>query len=180
MPAWTPIKCLKNQESPSGFHKGFTVEYTAVVCVTQAMTQQPARRARRKAPDSLLEAEGPVPSYQHNSVQRNALSCLPCPLPAIHTPGIPTVPCDKPVVGPEQTGATGAPLPSCDEVIMEGQKGSRTRERVGMAGKSAASLPGCSKLAFGTRGREARNRKQKGKIELGPQGTIEAQYKYAE
>lgn len=101
MPIWTPFKCPKNQESSSGFHKGLTVEYTAVVCVTQTMMiQQPATRACRKALDLLLETGDPVPSYQLDSVQKNALPCLPCSLPAIHTPGIPAVPREKPVAGP--------------------------------------------------------------------------------
>lgn len=30
-----PLNAPKNQESPSGFHKGLTVEYTAVLRVTQ-------------------------------------------------------------------------------------------------------------------------------------------------
>lgn len=104
MPVWTAFKCPKNQESPSGSHKGLTVEYTAVLRVTQSMIQQPTRRACRKALESLLEAGGPVPSYQHNSVQRNALLCLPCPLPEIHTPGIPAGARDGSITGPGQIG----------------------------------------------------------------------------
>lgn len=67
MPVWIAFKCPKNQESLSGFHKGLTVEYRAVVCVTHSMIQQPTRRACRKPLESLLEAGGPVPSYRQNS-----------------------------------------------------------------------------------------------------------------